>query len=256
MRSADPAPPPSPRRGGRAWIAARAVTLALAVAAFALLLASGPATHAGFWDWRTGLRVFAGAATLGMIAAAAAVVILAMAIVPRWRARPAVPLVALCLALAAMAPPLIFRSQASHVPPIHDITTDPQDPPAFVALRAERDRSPNGSTYAGTQVFDAQRAAYPDIKPAVVPGAPRDTMQRAIDAARKLGWEVVASDAAAGRIEATDRTRWFGFSDDIVVRIRPEGTGSRVDIRSASRVGRSDVGANAHRVREFLSKLA
>ena len=254
MRSADPAP--APRRGGRAWIAVRAVTLALAVAAFALLLASGPATHSGYWDWRTGLRVFAGAATLGMIAAAAAVVVLAMSVVPRFRARPWVPLVALCLGLAAMAPALIFRAQASHVPPIHDITTDAQDPPAFVALRAERDRNPNGSTYAGAQVFDQQRAAYPDIKPAVLPAAPRETMQRAIDAARALGWEVVSSDAASGRIEATDRTRWFGFRDDIVVRIRPEGTGSRVDVRSASRVGQSDVGANARRVREFLAKLA
>jgi len=255
MRTADPAPAPVPARR-RGWIAVRAVTLALGVAAFALLLASGPATRSGLWDWRTGLRVFAGAATVGMIAAAAAVVLLAIGFVPRWRSRPWVPLVALCLGLAAMAPPLIFRAQASHVPPIHDITTDAQDPPAFMALLAERDHSPNGSAYAGAQVFDQQRAAYPDIKPAVLPGAPRDTMQRAIDAARSLGWEVVASDAAAGRIEATDRTRWFGFSDDIVVRVRPEGAGSRVDVRSASRVGRSDVGANARRVRKFLAKLA
>jgi uncharacterized protein (DUF1499 family) len=67
---------------------------------------------------------------------------------------------------------------------------------------------------------------------------------------------VVASDASSGRIEATARTRWFGFTDDIVVRIRPEGAGSRIDVRSASRVGRSDVGANAARIKEYLDRLA
>jgi uncharacterized protein (DUF1499 family) len=80
-------------------------------------------------------------------------------------------------------------------------------------------------------------------------------MQRALDAARSLGWEVVASDAATGRIEATATSRWFGFKDDVVVRIRPEGAGSRVDVRSMSRVGVGDLGANAERVREFLAKL-
>jgi len=67
---------------------------------------------------------------------------------------------------------------------------------------------------------------------------------------------VVASDAAAGRIEATATTRWFGFKDDVIVRIRPEAAGSRVDVRSVSRVGRGDLGANAARVREFLAKLS
>jgi uncharacterized protein (DUF1499 family) len=82
-------------------------------------------------------------------------------------------------------------------------------------------------------------------------------MQKAIDAARALDWEIVASDAPAGRIEATATTMWFGFKDDIVVRVRPEaGGGSRVDVRSVSRVGQSDVGANAKRIREFIRRLA
>ena len=84
---------------------------------------------------------------------------------------------------------------------------------------------------------------------------PNEAVQKAIDAARALGWEVVASDAAAGRVEATDTTSWFGFKDDIVVRVRPQPGGSRVDVRSASRVGRSDVGKNAERVRDFLARL-
>jgi uncharacterized protein (DUF1499 family) len=70
-----------------------------------------------------------------------------------------------------------------------------------------------------------------------------------------MGWELVAADSAAGRIEATATTRWFGFKDDVVVRIRPDAAGSRVDVRSVSRVGRSDVGANAERIRAYLRRV-
>ncbi|HEX7466433.1 MAG TPA: DUF1499 domain-containing protein, partial [Usitatibacter sp.] len=85
---------------------------------------------------------------------------------------------------------------------------------------------------------------------------PQKATQSAIDAARACGWEVVSSDAPSGRIEATDTSLWFGFKDDIVVRVRPDGAGSRVDVRSVSRVGKSDIGANAKRVRGFLARLA
>jgi len=235
---------------------ARGLTLAAAILALALLVASGPGTKAGWWPWQVGLTLFAAAAWIGIAAAIAALVLLALCALPRLRRHPGVPVVALCIALAALAPPLIFRGKAREVPPIHDITTDPQDPPQFVALRAERDKSPNGSAYGGAEVAAKQQAGYPDVKPLVIATPPAEEMQRAIDAARAMGWEVVASDAQAGRIEAKARTRWFGFTDDIVVRIRPEGTGSRVDVRSASRVGRSDVGANAARIEEYLGRLA
>jgi uncharacterized protein (DUF1499 family) len=78
---------------------------------------------------------------------------------------------------------------------------------------------------------------------------------RAVEAARALGWEIVAAVPADGRLEATDRTRWFGFRDDVVVRVRPDGAGTRVDIRSVSRVGRSDLGTNARRIRAFVEAL-
>ncbi|HET7546652.1 MAG TPA: DUF1499 domain-containing protein [Usitatibacter sp.] len=235
---------------------ARGLTLAAAVIAVALLVASGPGTKAGWWPWQFGLTLFVAAAWVGIAAAVAALLLLALSALPRLRRHPALPLVALCLALAAVAPPLIFRAKAQHVPPIHDITTDTQDPPQFVALRAEREKAPNGAAYGGPAIAAKQVAAYPEIKPLLVATAPVEELQRAIDAARAMGWEVVASDAAAGRIEATARTGWFGFKDDIVVRIRPEGAGSRVDVRSVSRVGRSDVGANAARVKEYLGRLA
>ncbi|HYC37986.1 MAG TPA: DUF1499 domain-containing protein [Usitatibacter sp.] len=234
---------------------ARAIAMALAVAALILLLLSGPGTKAGWWPWMTGIWFMRGAAYVGLFAAAVSLVLLILLAVPRWRVRPWVPLVSLCIALAAAAPPLILVSRAKTVPPIHDITTDTADPPAFVALLAARNQSPNGSAHGGPEIAAQQQKAYADIKPKVVPLPPREAMQKAIDAARSLGWEVVASDAAAGRIEATDTTAWFGFKDDVVVRVRPEGAGSRIDVRSASRVGKSDIGANAARVREFLGKL-
>jgi uncharacterized protein (DUF1499 family) len=243
-------------QAGKGLAIARGITLAAAVFAVVLLVASGPGTRSGAWPWQMGLILFVLAGWIGIVAAVASMALLAVSMVPRWRRHPSMPSVALCLAIAAVAPPLILRAQAKQVPPIHDITTDPDDPPQFVALHAEREKSPNGFAYGGAQVAAQQRAAYPDIKPLEVSTPPREEMQRAIDAAREMGWEVVASDAQSGRIEATARTRWFGFADDIVVRVRPQGTGSRVDVRSVSRVGRSDIGTNAARVKEYLGRLA
>jgi len=241
---------------GKGLAIARGIVLAAAVFAVAMLIASGPGTRSDAWSWKVGLLLFIFAGWIGIVAAIASAVLVAASMVPRWRRQPWMPVVSLCLALVAVAPPLIFRAHAKQVPPIHDVTTDSEDPPQFVALHAEREKSPNGFAYGGARVAAQQHAAYPDIKPLEVSTPPREELQHAIDAARAMGWEVVASDAQSGRIEATARTRWFGFSDDIVVRIRPQGTGSRVDVRSASRVGRSDVGANAARVREYLGRLA
>jgi uncharacterized protein (DUF1499 family) len=84
---------------------------------------------------------------------------------------------------------------------------------------------------------------------------PREAFARALSAAEAMGWEVVGRDAEAGRIEAVDTTRWFGFKDDIAVRITPAGGGSRIDVRSKSRVGRNDLGTNARRIRAYLQRL-
>ncbi|HEX5632437.1 MAG TPA: DUF1499 domain-containing protein, partial [Gemmatimonadales bacterium] len=155
-----------------------------------------------------------------------------------------------------VAPPLMLLAKAKSVPFIHDISTDLADPPGFVALAFERKAAPNGLEYGGTKVAEEQRRGYPDIKPLILAAPPAQAMQRALDAARALGWRVATADAASGRLEATDTTFFFGFEDDVVVRIRAEGTGSRVDVRSVSRVGLSDLGANAQRIRRFLAKLA
>ncbi len=237
--------------------AARALVMAVCVAAFVMLIASGPGTRLGIWPWGTGLSLVKWAAYTGMAGAVGAVALLVLLVMPRWRQRPWVPLVALCFALVAFVPPLILLENAKKTANIHDVTTDPFDPPVFNALLPVRKQSPNGADYGGVEVAKVQQKAYPDIKSLVVKTPPAETVQKAIDAARGRGWEIVSTDTPTGRVEATDTTTWFGFKDDIVVRVRPEATGgSRVDVRSVSRVGGGDVGANAKRIREFLKAMS
>lgn len=144
---------------------------------------------------------------------------------------------------------------ARNVPPIHDITTDMVNPPSFKAVLAHRPEGSNSPLYAGEEIARLQRQAYPDIKPLAVGLPPEQVMPAVEKAARMLDWEVVAVDPAAGRLEATDTTLWFGFKDDLVVRLTPSGDGTVIDVRSASRVGVSDVGANAERIRRFLAVM-
>jgi uncharacterized protein (DUF1499 family) len=148
-----------------------------------------------------------------------------------------------------------FYRVARNVPMIHDITTDPGNPPAFVTLAPERNASWNGAAYGGAEVAAKQRAAYPDIAPIASALPPGKAFERALDVARGLGWKIADASPADGRIEATDTTRLLRFRDDVVVRVAPAaGETSRLDLRSASRVGVSDLGKNAERIREFARR--
>jgi uncharacterized protein (DUF1499 family) len=137
---------------------------------------------------------------------------------------------------------------------IHDVTTDPDDPPSFVALREVRLACKNGADYSGVRgAVHPQR--YPDITPLILTQAPAKIFRSALSTVEKLGWAVAAASETEGRIEATATTRILRFKDDVVIRIRKAGSGARLDIRSASRVGRTDLGANAKRIRTFLLEL-
>ena len=140
-------------------------------------------------------------------------------------------------------------------PPIHDITTDTDRPPQFVSVVPLRAAAPNRVEYGGPEVAAQQRQGYPDVQPLTLPLPPNQAFDRAFATARRLGWEIVASDPPSGRIEATDTTFWFGFKDDVVIRVTAAPNGSRVDVRSLSRVGLSDVGTNAARIRKYLAAL-
>lgn len=137
---------------------------------------------------------------------------------------------------------------------IHDVSTDADDAPRFVALRALRLQCENGVLYSGLR-GDEHRRRYPDIAPAVYPRPHVELFRAALATANALGWHIVAAVKSEGRIEATARTRWLRFKDDVVIRICEQNGGTRLDIRSASRIGRSDLGANARRIRSFLREL-
>ena len=139
------------------------------------------------------------------------------------------------------------------LPRIHDITTDTDNPPQFVALRAVREKSPNGPEYGGEKIARQQKAGYPDIQPFMLGEPPARAFERALAAARSMGWDIAAASPEDGRIEATATTRWFRFKDDVVIRVTPAATGSRIDVRSKSRLGRSDLGTNAKRIRAYFA---
>jgi uncharacterized protein (DUF1499 family) len=163
--------------------------------------------------------------------------------------------VGLVISLTVVWVPWRWLQIARSVPPIHDITTDTQNPPQFVAILPLRKDTTNPVEYGGPELAAQQRKGYPDLGPAILSVSPETAFERALLAAREMGWEIVDANSTEGRIEATDTTFWFGFKDDIVVCITRFEGGSQVDMRSVSRVGKSDLGTNAKRIRKFLARL-
>ncbi len=225
-----------------AWL--RPLALILALVALVMLGLSGPGVRFQLWDYRIGLTVFAWAAYVAIAGALVAAVALA---IPNVRRRGMfMPMLALVIGLAVLYVPLEFRREARAVPPINDISTDTQDPPHYMTTVRN---------YPGAEFARQQRLAYPDIGPVLLAAPAAQAFRKALAAAESMGWEVVGSDAAAGTIEAVDTTKFFGFKDDIAVRVTPTADGSKVDIRSKSRVGRSDLGTNARRIRAYTERL-
>jgi len=224
-----------------AWLRSLAVIVALIGAL--LLLASGLGARLGLWTYGTGFALLRYAGYTGIAAGVLALVALFL---PQGRARwIAALLVALGVGAATAYLPYSVQQHARSAPLINDITTDTEKPPQFNKQLS----------YGGPQVAEQQRKAYPDIQPAVLAAGPEVAFARALAAARAMGWEIVDAQPKAGRIEATATTFWFGFKDDVVVRITAVPAGSRIDVRSKSRVGGGDTGTNAQRVRAYLKRL-
>jgi uncharacterized protein (DUF1499 family) len=226
---------------------------AVAVAGLVLLGAAGPA-------YRLGVPLgsaFSMVRWAASIALGGAVLSLAAVFWSRRKGRtgPAVAAgLAVLIGLLTAAVGYGWLRQAQAAPALHDVTTDLENPPAFEALAARRPGDSNPLTRS-REVDQLQRQHYADLAPVTVSQPERLVFERARLVAENQGWTIVTSDQDNGRLEATDTTWWFGFTDDVVVRLTPWGTGTRVDVRSASRYGATDTGTNARRIRRFLAAL-
>ncbi len=226
----------------------------LAVLSLLGLGLSGLGYRWGLWGYKTGISIVKCAGFTSVVAVVMCLVGVALWITKVTEGMTPT-LVGLVISASVMALTLKWKRNLASLPYIHDITTDTENPPAFVAILPLRANAENPAVYGGPEVARQQLAAYPDLKPIVVNEASHAAFTRAVQAAQDMGWKIVHSNPQSLRIEATDTTLWFGFQDDVVVQVTPAPTGSRIDVRSVSRVGKSDLGTNARRIEAFLSRM-
>jgi len=265
--------------------------LGLSLFAVVWFAAAAIGTKLGLWSWQFGL----GTMTIGwgpkllMAALGISVIAIIVALIkaPRKQAL-MLALGALLISGLAFGRVLAFGGQAERLPPLHDVQTDWANPiqpsEALLAARETTDAQnpieaapvvPAGADArwpgtGGRLVSELQEEAefdpatqkspklapYPQLETLVVPSASYDmAFAAALAAVEDRGWTLVTNDVEAGRIEATQASFWFDFKDDVMIRVVPDGEGSRIDVRSISRVGLSDLGANAKRVRDLLNEI-
>lgn len=226
-----------------------------ALALIALALA-GPLYRFGFFEFGQSVTLMRYTAWAGVLMLLLAIVPLGLALYLGGVMRAAVAcLLAMVLGIATAWVPFNWQQTARSVPPIHDISTDTRNPPAFRAIAPLRANAPNPVAYAGEETAEQQKEAYPDIETLRFQRPAEDVLDASVTVSQAMGWELVSVDADNGYLEATATTPWFGFKDDVVIRIRATAEGSELDIRSKSRIGGSDLGTNAERIRTFRDQL-
>ena len=229
----------------------------ISVIALLMIIAPGPGYRMEWLDLQAAFTLLRAGGMTGIAVALLALVLLLFAFrAPQQRMRIAtISSLAILLGAIAATIPYGWQVTAQSVPPIHDITTDTEDPPVFVDIAPLRADAPNPAEYAGEETAQQQREAYPDLETLTLDADVTRVIDASTAVAETMDWELIAVDAGEGRLEATATTQWFGFQDDVVIRVRATDEGSELDIRSKSRVGRSDVGKNAERIRAFRERL-
>lgn len=255
--------------GALAWL-----SLVVAVLAVAAIAAAGPGYQAHWWDLGFALGKMLKYGGYGALGAGLAAVLLTLVLLIRGPSRFLVPSVLALIVsgglLYVMVPQLAMAREVplysdlmgvKPVPPIHDITTDTKAPPQFEAVlelrRTDWQEPKNPPEYDPTQgKLQLAFEGYADIKPAYFDAPPDAVFDRALKTVNALGWLVIRADQEAGIIEASETSTWFGFTDDVVIRVSETDDGrTRLDMRSESRIGVSDVGQNAKRIRRFMEAV-
>lgn len=238
---------------GRYEVLARAAMI-VGLVALALLPLGALGTKFGLWTFQRGFQfMFTGTFV------ASAVLVLGIALLVfalrAGRSQDALPIgIGLGAAVLVIATMGWQFQQASSVPRLHHVSTDRIDPPPFSAVVELRGPGTNPLEYT-PEIAAEQVIGYPDIDTERSALPPAESFAKALAVATDMGWEIVREDAEGGIIEATATTVWFGFKDDVAVRVRAADAGSDVDLRSVSRVGLTDLGANAARIRAFLERF-
>jgi uncharacterized protein (DUF1499 family) len=231
----------------------------LALFAMAVVLLVIVIVNLGFLDPLPAISTLAGSLFFALVA----MVLAFGAFVVIWRQGLrglGLAVAALSIGIAMLAYPAYLGVLFYRLPAVNDITTDPVDPPRFEAIARLRPRGANPIAYPGAAALQLQRAAYPDIEPLLVSVPPLEAYDAALAVITKRKWRIVdvrppQTGRREGRIEAVARTPLMGFRDDIVVRVRAAEDGARIDMRSASRYGVHDFGANASRLRSLSSDI-
>jgi uncharacterized protein (DUF1499 family) len=222
------------------------LSILLGVASLALLAVSVWGFRAGGWPWPQAYDLAgwgAWTAGAGVIAALAGLVVW----LRRRRGGSGAVLLGLILSLPVAGLGAAFEIAARITPPINDISTDTEDPPVFWFTATPSDYP--------AQNAEPQRAAYPDLRPLDLPVSADEAFAAALALVEERGWEVLSADPAESQIEAIATSRLFGFEDEVAIRVTETDTGARIDMRSRSRLGQIDRGANARRIEAFLSDL-
>lgn len=228
----------------------------LSLAAVALILAAAVFHRLFGMPTPVALNLF----KLGFALTALACVLGVVALVGVWKhggAGTASAVTGLVLGGLVLCWPLSLIPTARSLPPIHDVTTDVETPPQFRVLAAMRPKGANSAAYGGPEIARQQTEYYRELQPLVLARSPADAFEFAAQALRKLRMVIVSEVPSdqGGVIEAYDRTLVLGFYDDVVVRVRRQGAGARIDVRSESRFGTHDLGRNAQRVRDILNEI-
>jgi len=236
---------------------AQAILIGSIIAAV-LLIISGVGTRFGIWEYTGGFTVASGGVLLASAAVFLGIVGYAVCLFKGFKAERASLLVGVLISALILGQAAMQMAALAAVPAIHNISTDTLDPPDFDTLVAVRQaEGANPLAYNAEVLADVQQQAYPWVKTLSLSDSPAIALNNAVTVLNDMGLEVVNVSVDLGIVEATDTTFWYGFKDDVVVRIRnaDTGSGSIVDVRSVSRVGRSDLGLNAKRIGEVLSGL-